>query len=141
MEAFGWLMMILLAMFGLFVLGILIGPYVISKVKTFMYRLQTYIDDEKLDTDKRSEERRNRDETKRQKDFELANKKLDAKINKVNKQISLQSEKLKLAEELKNKNRQANIQRIKTVETPVVEQAPALEVVEEDTIEAEKTEE
>ncbi len=141
MEAFGWLMMIMLAMFGLFVLGILIGPFVVSKVKTFIYRLQTYIDDEKLDIDKRSEERRNRDETKRQKDFELANKKLDAKINKVNKQISLQSEKLKLAEELKNKNRQANIQRINVVETPIVEQEPVLEIVEEDNIEEEKTEE
>ena len=103
MIVFGWISMIALMLFGLFMLGLTAGPFVISKIKNFSYRLKRYIEDEKLDVDKRSEERRNRQETKRVRDFELANKKLDNKLNKVNKQIKIQTEKLRLAEELKQR--------------------------------------
>ena len=103
MIVFGWACMIMLMLFGLFMIGLCVGPFIIAKIKSFSYKLQAYIEDEKIDTDKRSEERKNRDEVKRARDFELANKKLDAKLNKVNKQIKLQTEKLKLAEELKKR--------------------------------------
>lgn len=101
MLVFGWISLILLGLFGLFMIGLYIGPFVISKIKSFSYRVKLYIEDEKLDADKRSEERRNRNDTKRAKDFELANKKLTAKINKVDKQIQLQTKKLELAQKLK----------------------------------------
>jgi len=103
MIVFGWISMIALMLFGLFILGLLVGPFVVAKIKTFAFRLKRYIEDEKLDIDKRSDERRNRQEIKRTKDFELANKKLDIKLNKVNKQIKIQNEKLKLTEELRQK--------------------------------------
>lgn len=103
MIVFGWISMIALMLFGLFVLGLLVGPFVLAKIRTFSFRLKRYIEDEKLDIDKRSDERRNRQEIKRTKDFELANKKLDIKLNKVNKQIKIQNEKLKLTEELRQK--------------------------------------
>lgn len=101
MLVFGWISLILLGLFGLFMIGLYIGPFVISKIKSFSYRVKSYIEDEKLDADKRSDERKRRDEIKRQKDFELANKKLDAKINKVDKQIKLHTKKIELAEKLK----------------------------------------
>ena len=101
MLVFGWICMIVLMLLGLLLLGILTGPFIIAKIRTFAYRVKRYIDDENQDIEKRSEERKHRDEIKRQKDFELANKKLDAKLNKVDKQIKLQTEKLKLAEKLK----------------------------------------
>ena len=124
MIVIGWLATILLAMFGLFILGILVGPFVVAKVKTFTYRLKKWCDDEILDVNKRSEERRNRKELKRQKDFELADKKLDVKLNKVNKQIKIQTEKLRLAEDLRKQteeqrrgiNREAQIDTQRPVE-------------------------
>ena len=101
MLVFGWIALILLAMFGLFCLGLFAGPFVIAKVKSFGLKIKYYLDDEKVDSQKRSEERRHRDEIKRQRDFELANRKLDVKLNKVDKQIKLQTKKLRLAEKLK----------------------------------------
>ena len=101
MLVFGWVALILLAMFGLFCIGLFAGPFVIAKIKSFKDKIVSYIDDEKVDSQKRSEERRHRDEIKRQRDFELANRKLDIKLNKVDKQIKLQTKKLELAEKLK----------------------------------------
>ena len=107
MLVFGWIALILVALFGMFCIGLIIGPSVIAKIKTFTYRLKKLEQDEKDDADKRSDERRRRDEIKRQKDFELANKKLDAKLNKVDKQIKLQTKKLKLAEKMKEETQLA----------------------------------
>lgn len=101
MLVFGWIALILLAMFGLFCLGLFIGPFIVAKVKSFGLKIKYYLDDEKVDSQKRSEERRHRDEIKRQRDFELANRKLAVKLNKVEKQIKLQTKKLELAEKLK----------------------------------------
>lgn len=101
MLIFGWISLILLALFGLFMIGLLSGPFIVSKIRSFAYKTKALIEDEKLDVDKRSEERRHRDEIKRERDFELANKKLDAKLQRVDKQIELQTKKLRLAEKLK----------------------------------------
>ena len=100
MEVFGWIMLIVLALFGAFMLGLMIGPFIVAKIKSFGYRTKTFIEDEKIDTDKRSEQRRNRQELKRQRDFELADKRLDVKLNKVDKKIKLQSKKLQMAQDL-----------------------------------------
>ena len=129
MIVFGWISMIALMLFGLFILGLLVGPFVIAKIKTFSFRLKRYIDDEKLDIDKRSDERRNRQEIKRTKDFELANKKLDIKLNKVNKQIKIQNEKLKLTEELRQKIEEEKSEYQNEVKIDTVR--PEVKVVEE----------
>lgn len=100
MIVFGWMCMIALMVLGIFVLGVLVGPFIVAKIKSFAYRMKRFIEDEKIDIDKRSEERRLRAEKKRFKDFELENKKLDAKLNKVNKKVEIYNEKMKLAEEL-----------------------------------------
>lgn len=101
MAIFGWIMLSLLAAFGMFILVLFIIPFVISETKVMNYKIKKAIEDKKLDVDKRSEARKHRDEIKREKDFELANKKLDAKLYKVDKQIEIHTKKLKLATELK----------------------------------------
>lgn len=101
MQIFGWMMMIVLALFGLFVVGILIGPFVVAKIKSFKFRIEKFVEDEKIDIEEKSEARKNRQETKRQKEFELANLKLDSKIEKVDKQINLYKKKLMMVQDLK----------------------------------------
>ena len=109
MLIFGWISLILLGLFGLFMIFLMVGPFVLSKVKTFNYRIKSYVEDEKLDADKRSDERKHRDEIKRQRDFELANRKLDIKLNKVDKKIKIQTEKLRLAEKIKKETTEEKI--------------------------------
>ena len=133
MAVFGWIALILLAMLGIFVIGLYLGPVIIAKVKSFGYNIKKKVEDEKLDTDKRSEERKNRDAIKRQRDFELANKKLDVKLNKVDKKIKLQTEKLELAEKLKKQTEVEKAELIKEepkVEEPKVEETLSIELEE-----------
>lgn len=130
MEVFGWIALCLLAAFGLFIIGLLLAPYILTKIKSFKYKVDSAIADEKLDIDRRSNERRRRDEIKREKDFELANKKLDAKLNKIDKQIKIHTEKLKLADELKKQTalEQDELQKANdVVETPQVTQKRVVE--------------
>lgn len=101
MEVFGWIVFSVLAIFAIAMLVIFALPFVVSEIKSVSYKIKRYIDDKKFDLDKRSNERRHRDEIRRKKDFELANKRLDAKLLKVDKQIELQTKKLELAKELK----------------------------------------
>ena len=76
-------------------------PFVVTETKLMKEKIKRSIEDKMYDLDKRSEEKRHRDEIRRQKDFELANKKLDNKLLKVDKQIKIHEQKLKLAKELK----------------------------------------
>ena len=101
MEIFGWILFSLLAVFGLDILVIFTIPFVVTETKMMSEKIKRAIKDKEYDLDKRSEERRHRDEIKREKDFELANKKLDNKLLKVDKQIKIHEQKLKLAKELK----------------------------------------
>lgn len=101
MAIYGWIILILQAVIGTVLTCLLAGPAIIAKIKNFKYNIRKRCEDEQLDIDKRSEERKHRNEIRRQKDFELANKKLDIKLNKVNKKIEIQTKKLKLAEELR----------------------------------------
>lgn len=151
MDIFGWIMLILLAVFGMAVLVVFAIPFVVTETTMMGYKIKRAIEDKKIDIEKRSEAKRNRNEIKRQKDFELANKKLDAKLLKVDKQIQLHQKKFELAQELKsatitqkeelNKNKTilleeqpkkvAKIKPIaKVVEQPVVEEVE--EVVTEE---------
>ena len=102
MDIFGWIMLILLAVFGMAVLVVFAIPFVVTETTMMGYKIKRAIEDKKIDIDKRSEAKRNRNEIKRQKDFELANKKLDAKLLKVDKQIQLHQKKFELAQELKS---------------------------------------
>ena len=101
MEIFGWILFSLLAIFGLGILVIFTIPFVVTETKMMSEKIKRAIKDKEYDLDKRSEERRHRDEIKREKDFELANKKLDNNLLKVDKQIKIHEQKLKLAKELK----------------------------------------
>lgn len=101
MEIFGWIMLTLLAIFGFGILVIFVIPFVITEFKSMGYKIKKAVQDKKEDIDKRSEARKHRDEIKRQRDFELADKKLDAQLLKVDKKIEIHNKKLKLANELK----------------------------------------
>ncbi len=101
MEIFGWILFILLALFALAILVVFTIPFVVTETKLMKEKIKRSIEDKMYDLDKRSEEKRHRDEIRRQKDFELANKKLDNKLLKVDKQIKIHEQKLKLAKELK----------------------------------------
>lgn len=102
MNIFGWIMLSVLAVFGIFILILFVIPFIVTECKTMQEKIKRAIADKQYDLEKRSEERRHRDEVKRAKDFELANKKLDAKLQKVDKQIALQQKKLSLAKQLKD---------------------------------------
>lgn len=101
MEIFGIIMTVLLIVFALGIIGVYVTPFIVVEARTLKYRIQKGLADKKADIDKRSDERRNRDERRREKDFELANKKLDAKLSKLDKQIKIYDEKQTLAKELK----------------------------------------
>ena len=101
MAVFGWIALILFALFGLGVLGLLITPWVASEIRTLAYKIKKAIEDKKDDVNKRSEARRHRDEIRRQKENELADRKLEVKLKKVTKQIEIYEKRIKLAEELK----------------------------------------
>ena len=100
-----------------------------SECKTLSFKIKRAIEDKKLDAQKRSEARQHRDELKREKDFELANKRLDAKLLKVDKQIKLQTQKLELAKQLKETTTVQKAELNKTTVTKVVAQ-PKEEKVE-----------
>ena len=101
MAVFGWIALILFAVFGLGVLGLLITPWVASEIGALTYKIKKAIEDKKDDADKKSEARRHRDEVRRQKENELADRKLEVKLKKVSKQIEIYEKRIKLAEELK----------------------------------------
>ena len=93
MLGFGWISLICLGIVGLGIIVLITYPYVISEIKSLKYRTEKLIEDKKLDADKKSEERKKRDEIKREKENELANKKLDAKLQKLDKQIEIYKKK------------------------------------------------
>lgn len=133
MQIFGWIMLIVLATFGALMLVLFTLPFVITECKMFQEKIKKAIEDKKLDLQKRSEERKNRDSLKREKDFELANRKLDAKILKVDKKIKLQQKKLDLAKELKEvtQARKETLQK-DSLENPVAQEEIALDYYDTD---------
>lgn len=114
MNIFGWIMLSVLAVFGIFILILFVIPFIVTECKTMQEKIKRAIADKQYDLEKRSEERRHRDEVKRAKDFELANRKLDAKLQKVDKQIALQQKKLSLAKQLKDTTTEQKAQLQKT---------------------------
>lgn len=101
MVIFGWIALVVLAILGVGLISLYITPYIASEICSLTYRIKRAIEDKKEDTDKISEARRKRYEIKRQKQNELADKKLEVKLKKVAKQIEIYEKKIKLTEELK----------------------------------------
>ena len=101
MEIFGWLLFILLALFGIAILVIFTIPFIVTEVTMMKEKINRAISDKKFDLDKRSEARQNRDTIKRQKEFELADRKLEAKLQKIDKQLQLHEKKIELAKQYK----------------------------------------
>ena len=137
MEIFGWIMLALLAAFGIFILVLFVIPFIVSESKALGYKIKKAVQDKMADIDKRSEARKHRDEIKRQRDFELADKKLDAQLMKVDKKIELHNKKIKLANELKATTRARKEElkkenQIKIAEASRVEYAiPENEIIDE----------
>lgn len=147
MAVFGWIVFSLFALFGFAMLVIYAIPYVVSLVKTISYKTKKMVEDYQFDANKRSEERQHRNEIQRQKEFELANKKLDAKLQKVDKQIEILEKKKELANNLKEQTviEKAELQKEKPKEiklniveeqkvnsnTTICDSTPAIEIIEE----------
>lgn len=126
MEIFGWIMLSILACFGIFVLVVFVIPFIVTECKMMGKKIAKAIEDKQYDLQKRSDERRRRDEIKREKDFELANRKLDAKLQKVDKQIALQQKKLSLAKELKQATTEQKVE--------LQKEAPSIKKVQKEAI-------
>ena len=141
MEVFGWIMLVILALVGCAILVIFALPFFITEFKTLSYRIKKAVQDKTDDIDKRSEERKHRDEIKREKDFELANKKLDAKLLKVDKKIEIQTKKLKMANELKVATKEKKENLAKSKSEKVVEKSTIEYAIPETEETIEKTEE
>lgn len=131
MVVIGWIFLICAALLGLAYLGAVIAPYITAEYKSFTHKVTKIVQDKKVDADKRSEERQNRYERKRKKDFELADRKLDAKLNKVEKKIKLQTERLRLAE------LQKQVLNTRTEEVIEVPAAPAADPIVDEQINSE----
>lgn len=140
MEVFGWIMLSALAIFGIAILVIFAIPFVVTEIRTMSYKIKKAFEDRKLDIDKKSEERRNRDELKRQKEFELANKKLDAKLQKIDEQSKIYDKKMALVKEMKEATI-AEKKELSKKAPKVKEEVKAEPVLAIDSIEVEKEEE
>lgn len=137
MYIFGWIMLSLLGIFGASTLIVFALPYMIIEIKSLKYKIEKAFEDIKSDIDKRSEERKNRYEIKRNRDFELANKKLDFKLQKVDKQIQLHQKKLILVKELKNETeiKKENLNKTPEIITKKIISKPKQQKIIEEPIE------
>ena len=102
MNIFGWIILSILATFGLGIAVLLVIPFLLSLFKTISYKVKKQIENAKIDIDARSSQKKIRLEKLRTAQNELANKKLQNKLNKIAKQIDLEEQKLALNKELEN---------------------------------------
>lgn len=102
MNIFGWIILSILATFGLGIAVLLVIPFLLSLFKTISYKVKKQIENAKIDIDARANQKKIRQEKLRTAQNELANKKLQNKLNKIAKQIDLEEQKLALDKELEN---------------------------------------
>lgn len=102
MNIFGWIILSILATFGLGIAVLLVIPFLLSLFKTISYKVKKQIENAKIDIDARASQKKIRLEKLRTAQNELANKKLQNKLNKIAKQIDLEEQKLALDKELEN---------------------------------------
>ncbi len=108
MNIFGWIILSILATFGLGIAVLLVIPFLLSLFKTISYKVKKQIENAKIDIDARASQKKIRQEKLRTAQNELANKKLQNKLNKIAKQIELEEQKLALDKELEN-NKQEEV--------------------------------
>ena len=108
MNIFGWIILSILATFGLGIAVLLVIPFLLSLFKTISYKVKKQIENAKIDIDARANQKKIRQEKLRTAQNELANKKLQNKLNKIAKQIELEEQKLALDKELEN-NKQEEV--------------------------------
>ena len=102
MNIFGWIILSILATFGLGIAVLLVIPFLLSLFKTISYKVKKQIENAKIDIDARASQKKIRQEKLRTAQNELADKKLQNKLNKIAKQIELEEQKLALDKELEN---------------------------------------
>lgn len=102
MNIFGWIILSILATFGLGIAVLLVIPFLLSLFKTISYKVKKQIENAKIDIDARSSQKKIRQEKLRTAQNELADKKLQNKLNKIAKQIDLEEQKLALDKDLEN---------------------------------------
>ena len=102
MNIFGWIILSILAAFGLGIAVLLVIPFLLSLFKTISYKVKKQIENAKIDIDARASQKKIRQEKLRTAQNELADKKLQNKLNKIAKQIELEEQKLALDKELEN---------------------------------------
>ena len=102
MNIFGWIILSILATFGLGIAVLLVIPFLLSLFKTISYKVNKQIENAKIDIDARASQKKIRQEKLRTAQNELADKKLQNKLNKIAKQIELEEQKLALDKELEN---------------------------------------
>ena len=102
MNIFGWIILSILATFGLGIAVLLVIPFLLSLFQTISYKIKKQIENAKIDIDARASQKKIRLEKLRTAQNELANKKLQNKLNKIAKQIDLEEQKLALDKELEN---------------------------------------
>lgn len=106
MDIFGWIVLSILATFGLGIAVLLVIPFILSLFKTISYKVKKQIENEKIDIDARASQKKIRQEKLRVAQNELADKKLQNRLNKIAKQIDSEEQKLSLDKELENSKRE-----------------------------------
>lgn len=109
MNIFGWIILSILATFGLGIAVLLVIPFLLSLFKTISYKVKKQIENAKIDIDARASQKKIRQEKLRTAQNELANKKLQNKLNKIAKQIELEEQKLALDKELENNKQEEEV--------------------------------
>ena len=109
MNIFGWIILSILATFGLGIAVLLVIPFLLSLFKTISYKVKKQIENAKIDIDARASQKKIRQEKLRTAQNELADKKLQNKLNKIAKQIDLEEQKLALDKELENNKQEEEV--------------------------------
>ena len=109
MNIFGWIILSILATFGLGIAVLLVIPFLLSLFKTISYKVKKQMENAKIDIDARASQKKIRQEKLRTAQNELANKKLQNKLNKIAKQIDLEEQKLALDKELENNKQEETV--------------------------------
>lgn len=109
MNIFGWIILSILATFGLGIAVLLVIPFLLSLFKTISYKVKKQMENAKIDIDARASQKKIRQEKLRTAQNELADKKLQNKLNKIAKQIDLEEQKLALDKELENDKQEEEV--------------------------------
>lgn len=124
MEIFGYFILIIFAILGLGALVLFSLPFIISFIKTSSYRVSKQIEVAKIDIDARAEAKKLRNEKLRNKQNELAEKKVTLKIKKLQSKIDSIDKDMEIQESLK-------VKETEEVKEDIVEEVKVEEVTPE----------